>query len=471
MGAPVLLVHDDIATIAAVRRLLTRDGHEVILATSAADALIAYGHHLPALIVLAPGVESGRGRLVLEELLQHPDGKAARVLLLGEAIEGFSAPVAPLPLDGTSFVAQVDSLIRAPSEADAWHVLENRSLPGVRGEGAGGGEGAEAWHGTGPGAVGGDPALANALFGDLAPLHQTDWELAAMTREERSARAEEQAQRSTLDVQATLEQAHQEVEAAAMASIQSARGGEDWGAAVAGGDGEAFDGGALSAGEVFRAEGDEAGAHAGAEGYEAGASAGAEGYEAGANAGISADGYDAGAAEGYEAGTHAGGSVDGYDAGAAEGYEAGTHADGHAAGAAVEGYASSPHAGVVADGNEASANAGAATEGYDSKAYGGAEGYEAPAGDGIAAGGYDAGAHGGAEGYEAPADDGTAAGSYSAGAHGGADADGYASGAEGYSADTHEGADTGYDASARDGAAAEDYAASGHGGEGYDAGA
>ncbi|NTX58900.1 hypothetical protein FJV41_49380, partial [Myxococcus llanfairpwllgwyngyllgogerychwyrndrobwllllantysiliogogogochensis] len=138
MGAPVLLVHDDIATIAAVRRLLTRDGHEVILATSAADALIAYGHHLPALIVLAPGVESGRGRLVLEELLQHPDGKGARVLLLGEAIEGFSAPVAPLPLDGTSFVAQVDTLIRAPSEADAWHVLENRSLPGVRGDGVGG---------------------------------------------------------------------------------------------------------------------------------------------------------------------------------------------------------------------------------------------------------------------------------------------------------------------------------------------
>src|SRR5215217_7364308 len=104
MGAPVLLVHDDIATIAAVRRLLTRDGHEVILATSAADALIAYGHHLPALIVLAPSVEGGRGHVVLDELAQLPDGRLSRVLLLGESIPGYGAPVATLPLDGPGFL-------------------------------------------------------------------------------------------------------------------------------------------------------------------------------------------------------------------------------------------------------------------------------------------------------------------------------------------------------------------------------
>ncbi|MFP2931755.1 response regulator receiver protein, partial [Pyxidicoccus sp. 3LG] len=236
MGAPVLLVHDDIATIAAVRRLLTRAGHEVILATSAADALIGFGHHLPSLIVLAPGVEGGRGRLVLEELLQHPDGKKARVLLLGEAIAGFSAPVAPLPLDGTGFVELVDSLIR--SETDAWYVVENRSLPASGPETGTSVEAErESWHATSPRPVGGDPTLANALFGDLAPLHQTDWELAAMTREERTAHEEQQRERQTpLDVNAAMEQAHQEVEAAAMASIDSALssgGAEGWGDAPA----------------------------------------------------------------------------------------------------------------------------------------------------------------------------------------------------------------------------------------------
>ncbi|RKG57885.1 response regulator receiver protein, partial [Corallococcus sp. CA054B] len=217
MGASVLLVHDDIATIAAVRRLLSREGHEVILATSAADALIAFGHHLPELIVLAPGVESGRGRVVLEELVQHPEGHKARVLLLSEPIEGFSAPVAPLPLDGPSFVTLVDTLIRAPAEADGWRVVENRTLS----EPAKGSAPAdEAWHVTAPRSVGGDPALANALFGDLAPLNQTDWEVAAMTREERSAHAVHQQRERSMN--AALEQAHLEVETEAIASIDSA---------------------------------------------------------------------------------------------------------------------------------------------------------------------------------------------------------------------------------------------------------
>ncbi|MET0403229.1 MAG: hypothetical protein ABW123_12535, partial [Cystobacter sp.] len=124
MAEPVLLVHDDIAIIATVRRLLAREGYEVILATSVADALIAFGHHLPALIVLAPGVESGRGPLVLDELGLHPDMRLARVLLLGEPIAGSAAPVASLPLDGAQFVAQVSSLIQAPPGPEGWYVVK-----------------------------------------------------------------------------------------------------------------------------------------------------------------------------------------------------------------------------------------------------------------------------------------------------------------------------------------------------------
>ncbi len=123
MAESVLLVHDDIAVIASVRRLLAREGYEVILATSVADALIAFGHHLPALIVLAPGVESGRGHLVLEELGQHPDMRLARVLLLGEPIRGSAAPVASLPLDGSNFVEQVKALISTPPGPEAWFAV------------------------------------------------------------------------------------------------------------------------------------------------------------------------------------------------------------------------------------------------------------------------------------------------------------------------------------------------------------
>jgi hypothetical protein len=114
MAGPILLVHDDIAAIASVRRLLTRAGHEVVLATSASDALIAFGHHLPALIVLAPSVEGDRGHVVLEELRNHPDGALARVVLLGESAPGFSYPVVPLPLEGRFFLDTVREVMARP---------------------------------------------------------------------------------------------------------------------------------------------------------------------------------------------------------------------------------------------------------------------------------------------------------------------------------------------------------------------
>jgi CheY-like chemotaxis protein len=124
MAESVLLVHDDIATIATVRRLLAREGHEVILATSVADALIAFGHHLPALMILAPGMEGGRGHLVLDELGQHPDMRLARVLLLGESVPGSAAPMAPLPLDGSGFVEQVATVLRSPAGPEAWFAVK-----------------------------------------------------------------------------------------------------------------------------------------------------------------------------------------------------------------------------------------------------------------------------------------------------------------------------------------------------------
>src|SRR5215218_8577534 len=221
MAAPVLLVHDDIAIIAAVRRLLAREGHEVILATSAADALIAYGHHLPALLVLAPSVESGRGHVVLDELAQHPDGRLARVLLLGGAIPGYGAPVAPLPLDGPGFLQQVDSLVRSPTEADAWYVIDGRAsakrapyFPAAA---------PDAWQASGPGGSG-HAALAHTLFGDLPTLQQADWELAAADSREREELRRQREEQTAAVAEAGLAHAHREVEAEALASLDSLLG-------------------------------------------------------------------------------------------------------------------------------------------------------------------------------------------------------------------------------------------------------
>lgn len=118
MRTPVLLVHDDVSQIAAVRRLLVNEGCEVTLATSAADAVLAFGNCLPRLVVLAPSVEGGRGRSALEGLARHPDWKMSKLLLLGETIPDCDAPVLALPLDGAAVLETVRSLLsnEPPSE-------------------------------------------------------------------------------------------------------------------------------------------------------------------------------------------------------------------------------------------------------------------------------------------------------------------------------------------------------------------
>ncbi|MCI0569996.1 MAG: hypothetical protein L0Y66_04530 [Myxococcaceae bacterium] len=136
MHGPVLLVHDDIAQIAAVRRLLTRAGHEVALASSVSDALIACGYHHPSLMLLAPAVDGGRGHLVLDELHQQPEGLTVPVLLLGGPMQGWEAPVVPLPLDGQALLEQVRTVLERQTAAKA------------------------------PAAVG-DAALESSLFGEL----------------------------------------------------------------------------------------------------------------------------------------------------------------------------------------------------------------------------------------------------------------------------------------------------------------
>lgn len=128
---PVLLVADDLAVIASVKRVLAREGYECVLATNAADALIAWGHSLPGLILLQPGVESDRGGVVLEELAAHPEARLLRVVLLGESVPGFPWPVEPLPLDPQGFAQTVADNFRSANRLDGWKVLETTPAPKV----------------------------------------------------------------------------------------------------------------------------------------------------------------------------------------------------------------------------------------------------------------------------------------------------------------------------------------------------
>jgi hypothetical protein len=217
MAAPVLLVHDDIATIATVRRLLSREGHEVILATSVADALIAFGHHQPSLIILASGVEGGRGQWVLEELAQHPEGHQARVLLLGEPIPGYSLPVASVPLELPGFIQTVGVMVNGPTQAEDWRIQEAHTLAVPQAEDS---PETDPWQ-VPPPSERSNPALANALFGEMGVAPQVDWGTETAGAQGRAQEEQQRVRQAVQAMDAAFEQTHQEVEAEAVASLET----------------------------------------------------------------------------------------------------------------------------------------------------------------------------------------------------------------------------------------------------------
>src|SRR5690606_10496377 len=127
MSGPALLVHDDIAQISTVRRLLTGEGMQVVLAGSVADAIIAFGHHRPELVILSPRVEGGRGALVVDELRGHPDAIALRLLVLGTPLSGIDAPVASVPITREDFLLQLSA-----ARSEERRVGKDCSCPGAR---------------------------------------------------------------------------------------------------------------------------------------------------------------------------------------------------------------------------------------------------------------------------------------------------------------------------------------------------
>jgi hypothetical protein len=126
VASSILLIADDEFTLGDVKHTLLRMGLEVLTCASAAEAVQLFGEHLPALVLLDPTVESGRGEIALKALRAHPEAALLRLVLLGESIAGFALPVEPLPVDLTHFESTIRDNLRSGDVAssETWSNVE-----------------------------------------------------------------------------------------------------------------------------------------------------------------------------------------------------------------------------------------------------------------------------------------------------------------------------------------------------------
>ncbi|MBS2027563.1 MAG: DnaJ domain-containing protein [Deltaproteobacteria bacterium] len=173
MSGNVLLVHDDIAAIAATRRVLVSEGLEVTLATSSADAIIAFGQRPPALVVLAPSVDGGRGASVYQEIRSLPHGEHVRFVLLGANLpDARETTVVALPVNADELRAALHRALA--TEGAGWELSHpSISLPPQQDTEppTPAAESPDPWRVADPRTAvsGSEEPLAEALFGDLRP--------------------------------------------------------------------------------------------------------------------------------------------------------------------------------------------------------------------------------------------------------------------------------------------------------------
>ncbi|HTP49266.1 MAG TPA: DUF4388 domain-containing protein [Anaeromyxobacteraceae bacterium] len=110
--ARVLLIDDDIAEISAVKRVLSRGGHQAVLATSIADALTLAEQERPAAAVISASCENGGGAGLARRLAE--DQGRLPVLVLGEEGEVPAGAVCiPRPLDPSQLAEELQAALKA----------------------------------------------------------------------------------------------------------------------------------------------------------------------------------------------------------------------------------------------------------------------------------------------------------------------------------------------------------------------
>jgi CheY-like chemotaxis protein len=108
--ARILLVDDDIAEISAVKRVLSRAGHQPVLATNTNDALTAIDYQRPDLVIVGATCEGGHGIELTRKLADDEATSGISIIVLGTAPEAApSASQLPRPVDP----AQLAELVRA----------------------------------------------------------------------------------------------------------------------------------------------------------------------------------------------------------------------------------------------------------------------------------------------------------------------------------------------------------------------
>ncbi|HET6414366.1 MAG TPA: DUF4388 domain-containing protein [Anaeromyxobacter sp.] len=115
----VLLVDDDIAEISAVKRVLSRAGHQPVLATNASDAMAAIVQRRPDLLVISSTCESGEALALARRLPGDPATDGVPLLVLGAA-DGLpeGARCLERPLDPELLAAEVKGALGVAGEGN-----------------------------------------------------------------------------------------------------------------------------------------------------------------------------------------------------------------------------------------------------------------------------------------------------------------------------------------------------------------
>jgi CheY-like chemotaxis protein len=98
--ARILLVDDDIAEISAVKRVLSRAGHQPVLATNTNDALTAVDYQRPDLVIVGATCEGGQGVALTVKLADDEPTSSIPVIMLGTSPDASpAASQLPRPVD------------------------------------------------------------------------------------------------------------------------------------------------------------------------------------------------------------------------------------------------------------------------------------------------------------------------------------------------------------------------------------
>ena len=127
----ILLVDDDIAEIAAVKRVILRAGFHTLLATNSTDALAAVEEAAPEVVVVAPACESGEGALFARQLASRDATRHIPVVLLGAAeMDGIAAEVLSRPIDPSALDAALRAALLRSAQARSAAPRTEDSLAG-----------------------------------------------------------------------------------------------------------------------------------------------------------------------------------------------------------------------------------------------------------------------------------------------------------------------------------------------------